>query len=117
VRTEARIQVPKRDEASDQQCRSDEQYYRKRNFGCHQDRPHLAEAYASCAAVVATLFQHATHIRARCFKSRNQSKQNATQKRDADREPRDAQSRLRLAPPLPMRGMPGLIVKSARMPA
>ena len=117
MRIEARIHLPDRDEASDQQRRPDQQHHSQRHLGGHQQRPRLVVPQARAAAIAA-LLQRAAQIRARRLQRGNQSKQMPVRIDKASVNPKTRQSRPTLEPPAPMRGMlPGLRLRMARMPA
>ena len=77
------------DEASDQQRRPDQQHHGHRHLGGHQQRPCPIVSEARATAIAA-LFQRAAQIRARRFDSGNESKQNAGQNRQGERESQNA---------------------------
>ena len=85
VRIEARIDLPNRNEGSDQQPRSDQQHQGQRRLGGHQQRASLIVSQARAAAIAA-LFERAAQIRPRRLQSGNESKQNASQNRQGERE-------------------------------
>ena len=71
--------------ALDQQARADEQYERQSNFG-GDERASQSMTPRAAANVLASFFERIVQIDSRCFKRRQQPKNNSGKQRDAERE-------------------------------